>query len=384
MSDVAKRAGVHVTSVSLALRNHPSLPPTTRARLCRLAEKMGYRPDPALSALVAYRHRARMAKDQPTLAYVTNWDTQWGWRDHVAAHRMFFEGATAKAALLGYRLEHFWLGERGLTPRRLSDILAARGITGVILASHRLAADVPLEFDWPRLSAVKIDFFPREPAMHNVTNDQRAVIQLAVRRAREAGYARIGLVMPTWWDEIVDLAWSAGFLAAQQAVPVARRVPILIYDDPGRECLVPRSLLAGWLRRHRPEAIVSYQPFVRPQLAALGVAVPQDVAFADIFLTETDGRTAGVRQNCHRVGEQAVEILAGQLHQNILGLPTIPISTLVEGSWFDGASLPSRPAADTGPAGGAGRSKGRVPARKKRAAKITVRSSSLKNGHPAV
>ena len=105
MSDVAKRAGVHVTSVSLALRNHPSLPPTTRARLCRLAEKMGYRPDPALSALVAYRHRARMAKDQPTLAYVTNWDTQWGWRDHVAAHRMFFEGATAKAVRIHSEIE---------------------------------------------------------------------------------------------------------------------------------------------------------------------------------------------------------------------------------------------------------------------------------------
>jgi len=363
MGDVAKRAGVHVTTVSLALRNHASLPPATRDRLRRLAEKMGYRPDPALSALVAYRHRARLAKDQPTLAYVTNWDTQWGWREHVAAHRMFFEGATAKAALLGYRLEHFWLGERGLTPRRLSDILAARGITGVILASHRLAADVPLDFDWLRLSAVKIDFFPREPAMHNVTNDQRAVIQMAVRRAREAGYRRIGLVMPTWWDEIVDLAWSAGFLAEQQALPAAARVPILLYDDPERECLVPRPLLAEWLRRHQPEAIVSYEPFVRPQLAALGVAVPQDVAFADIFLTKVDGRTAGVRQNCHRVGELAVEILAGQLHQNVLGLPGIPISTLVEGTWFEGTSLPACPAPVAWPAGGIRRRRGGVPAR---------------------
>ncbi len=342
MGDVAKRAGVHVTTVSLALRNHPSLPPATRGRLQRLAAKMGYAPDPALSALVAYRHRVHPRKDRPTLAYVTHWDTCWGWKEH-AAHRMFFEGATEKAALLGYQLEHFWLGERGLVPRRLSDILQSRGITGVVLASHRRETGRPLDFDWARFSAVKIDFFPHEPAMHHVTNDQRAVVQLAVRRARAAGYRRLGLVMPRWWDEIVDLAWSAGFLAEQQALPARTRIPVLSFPDPGRQNLVPRLLLEQWFRRHRPEVIISFAPFVLPQLAALDLVVPRDVAYVDTFLMETGGRMAGVRQNCDRVGELAVEILVGQLHQNVLGLPAIPTATFVEGTWFDGESLPSRP-----------------------------------------
>jgi LacI family transcriptional regulator len=260
----------------------------------------------------------------------------------IAEHRHIVAQARP-GSRLGYRLEHFWLGERGLAPRRLSDILVARGITGIILASHQLAAEAPLDFDWPRFSAVKIDFFPREPAIHHVTNDQRAILQLAVRRALAAGRRRVGLVMPTWWDEIVDLAWSAGFLAEQQQLPVAARIPMLTFSDPERQKLVPRSRLAAWLRRYRPDVIVSYAPFVRPQLTALGVEVPRDVAYVDTFLTEIDGQTAGVRQNCHRVGELAVEILAGQLHQNALGLPAIPTATLVEGTWFDGATLPAKP-----------------------------------------
>ncbi|HRP04381.1 MAG TPA: LacI family DNA-binding transcriptional regulator, partial [Opitutaceae bacterium] len=80
LSDVAKRAGVHVTTVSLALRNHPRLPESTRRRIQSLAKRMGYAPDPLLRALVAYRGRVIERRNVPTLAYVTNWATRWGWK----------------------------------------------------------------------------------------------------------------------------------------------------------------------------------------------------------------------------------------------------------------------------------------------------------------
>ena len=350
MADIAKRAGVHVTTVSLALRNHPSLPLATRERLQKLARQMGYQPDPALSALVAYRHRTRTRKDKPTLAYVTHWQTPWGWKNSPA-HREFFEGASEKASLLGYQLEHFWLGEPGLTHRRMNGILQSRGINGLILASQRLEAGPLLDFDWSRFSAVKIDFFPREPQLHMVTNDQSAIIRIAMQRALAAGYRRLGFVMPHWWDEFVDLAWSAGFLAELQRLAPRERIPILYYDDTSdplawpdelRDSVVPVDLFQPWLQKYRPEVLFSRESFIQPSLTKLGLAIPKDFAFAEIFIESTDGRIAGVRQNCLRVGELAVEILAGQLHQNIQGLPSPPTTTYVEGTWFDGASLPPR------------------------------------------
>ena len=72
LADIARKAGVHVTTVSLALRNHPRLPVATRQRLCALADQMGYRPDPAMRALVSYRQKLRPPHSQLTLAYVTN------------------------------------------------------------------------------------------------------------------------------------------------------------------------------------------------------------------------------------------------------------------------------------------------------------------------
>ena len=104
MAVVAQKAGVHPTTVSLALRNHPSLPISTRKRLQLLAAQMGFRRDPALSALVAYRRHTRPVKGTPLLAYVTHWDSRWGWKDHPA-HKAFFDGATMKASPLGYQLE---------------------------------------------------------------------------------------------------------------------------------------------------------------------------------------------------------------------------------------------------------------------------------------
>jgi len=348
-ADIAKRAGVHVTTVSMALRNHPSLPPATRQRIRALAEQMGYKPDPVLGALMAYRRNQRHSGNAVTLGYITNWNAESSWKK-IPAHADFFAGATAKTTELGFHLEHFWLGEAGLSHRRMSDILLSRGITGLIIAScHPQMAD-ELRFDWPKFTAVKIDYLPHEPKLHNVSNDQRAVIQLAMQHIKAAGYRRIGAVMPRWWDQYVGRAWSAGFLAEQYDYPEDERIPLLFSEEemPSRiesgtiVTPVKQGKLADWLQRYRPEVIVSHGPFVRPQLMALGLSVPGDVAFVDCHREDTDVDTAGIRENCRRVGELAVEILAGQLQRNQFGLPEFQTTSLVEGTWVNGPSLPPR------------------------------------------
>jgi LacI family transcriptional regulator len=355
LADVAKQAGVHTTTVSMALRNHPRLPEATRRRLRELAEKMGYAPDPAMQALAAYRKSIGPHASGLRLAYLTNWNTQWGWKQALG-HGQFHLGASGRARELGYELEHFWLGEPGLSHERMSTILHTRGITGVIVASHTEENNVDLRLDWGKFCAVKIDFFPLATELHKVTNDQRAIIQLAMQRVVAAGYRRIGLVVPSWWDNGVRLAWSAGFLAMQQMLPEAERIPILNFPEEsdldraqGEFAVRPasRATLGRWLVEHRPEVLISFLPFVKDTLDELGVVVPRDLAFVDVFLKDdSDGRVAGIRQNCQRVGELAVEILVGQLQQHSYGLPELPTITMVEGTWCDGDSLPRRIAAN--------------------------------------
>jgi DNA-binding LacI/PurR family transcriptional regulator len=51
LKDIALKAEVTVACVSLALRDSPQIAAATKVRIRDLAEKLGYRPDPALAAL---------------------------------------------------------------------------------------------------------------------------------------------------------------------------------------------------------------------------------------------------------------------------------------------------------------------------------------------
>jgi LacI family transcriptional regulator len=349
LADIARRAGVHVTTVSLAMRNHPRLPVATRERLQALAKEMGYVPDPLLRALVTYRNKLRGSRGRPTLAYVTNWNTRWGWK-RVTAHPDFYEGAREAAEALGYQLEHFWVREPGLTHGRLSSILYSRGINGLVLASHGREMGDVIQFDWNRFSAVKIDYFPHRPELNNVTNDQSSIVRTAARKVLGAGYRRIGFVMHRGWDHAVDHQWTSGFLCEQQFVPVRDRIPMHIFPEPepidawfneSKADVTPEPrAFDAWLARHKPDVVISKASFVLPHFERRGWRVPSSVAFVDVFLEKDDRTTAGMRQNHRVVGATAVEILSGQLQHNKFGVPEIPTTTYVEGTWFDGKSCP--------------------------------------------
>jgi LacI family transcriptional regulator len=349
LADVAAKAAVHVTTVSLAMRNHPRLPETTRRRIQALAQQMGYTPDPLLRALVAYRGGIIERRNTPTLAYVTNWTTQWGWKN-VVAHGEFFDGAQDKAGELGYKLEHFWLKGEGMSQERLGQILYSRGITGVIIASHAREMGDDLQLKWENFSAVKIDYFPHQPALHNVTNNQSHIIRLAMQKVTAAGYQRIGFVMHRGWDHAVDHNWTAGYLGEQQHLPLKSRIPAHVFPQPlpvdrwfhehATQVEVDLEPFKKWLERYQPEVLITKGAFVLPALQKLKWRVPQDIALVDIFLDQVDGVTAGVLQNHKTVGALAVEILAGQLQHNKYGVPAIPTTTYVDGTWHDGASCP--------------------------------------------
>lgn len=351
LADVARADGTHVTTVSLAMRNSPRLASDTRKRIQALAKEMGYVPDPAMQALVSYRKSIRKSVVPATLAYLTNWTTRWGWKE-TTGHPDFYLGAETAANELGYRLEHFWVREPKLTYRRLNRILQTRSIQGVIVASYTREGDDYLELDWDSFSAIKIDYLPHHPVLHNVTNNQCSIVKLAMKEIQRMGYRRIGFVMHRGWDHSVDHMFTAGFLCAQQDLLEADLIPPFIFPprEPVEDWINERSDLhpdmtdfKRWWDQYHPEVIISKASFVRPLLDALLLKVPDDVAFVDIFHDGLPGNlNAGVIQNHQAVGSLAVEILAGRLSHNKVGLPKMPTTTYVDGSWVNGPSLPRK------------------------------------------
>jgi LacI family transcriptional regulator len=346
-SDIARAVGVHNTTVSLALRNSPLIPETTRQRIQALATEMGYYPDPALRALVAYRNGRRPQGHQQTIAYLTNWKTKWGWRD-LPEQMQVYVGARGKAAEFGCQLEHFWLGEPGLNQLRLSGMLFHRGISGAILAAHRGDSTGLRDFDWSRLSAIKIGPWPVAAGLHRVMPDYAGIVRLAIGRLQNMGCGRIGLVLPRVCDELADEAWSSAFLLAQVKLPVSRRVPILLtesdspdfFSSSGAEGRTDVSRFAAWFHCHRPEAVLGFSAEIGNALQQLRHSVPEDVSYVDLALA-SGVMGPGVCQNRERIGEVAAEMLLLNMQQNVRGLPAVPTTTLVEGRWMEGNQTPA-------------------------------------------
>jgi LacI family transcriptional regulator len=338
LKDIAERAGVHATTVSMALRNHPRLPERTRTRIKKIATEMGYTRDPALSALVQYRNEAFRRRNPPVIAYVTDWSDLTGWKKALC-HPDFHEGARMRAEELGYKLEHFSLRESGMTPARMSKILQTRGIRGVILSSFEHPVE-RLELDWDQFVAVKIDLQPVWPPLHVITNNHLQIMRSGWERVREFGYRKPGAVYGDDWSSHVKELWDVGYAWEESKLPRDCRVPPFLFGSGVGASR--RHRFPAWFEKYRPDVLLGPNREVMEQVEEMGLRVPDDVAVADIFLERRDAFFAGIVHNSLEVGAKAVEILSGMVINNQSGIPGIPIRTDINGTWFDGPSCPDQ------------------------------------------
>lgn len=329
---LAKLAGVSPMTVSLALRGHASISEETRARIRALADEHGYRPDPALAALNAYRVRNSRASYHGTIGWLTGFPTHGGWRSLIQAEG-YFEGAQKRAEELGYGLEEFWARDPALTPKRMTQILLSRGVRGLIVAP--LPAGVAeLSLGWENFCAVSLGYQLKNPSLHVVMNNQFRNMKTVVQRLYKQGYRRIGMAMPSAKDKRVDHNYLAGYFVAMHDFPcdAAHMVPLLS-DNFDRACF------QEWMRQERPDAIVvaastAYE--VMEWLRDLNLRVPEDIGVAVASIPYGDKTISGIDENVPSIGAHAVDAVVGMIHRNEMGVPQRRFSMLLEGDWTEG------------------------------------------------
>jgi DNA-binding LacI/PurR family transcriptional regulator len=335
LEDVAKAAGVHRTTVSLSLRGHPRIPVDTRTRVKAVADRLGYKINPLVSALMQSRRSGKPVK-HATLAYVTNYATRYGWRPEHHDRPDFFPGAVERAASFGYKLEHFWLREPGMTPHRFCEMLSARSINGLIIG--RLpAGQHALELEWNRFSCVALGLTLRSPVLHHVTENHFDTVWKAMDRCRENGYQRVGFLFT---DEIdsprVGDRWLGAYLAQQLQLRPRDRLPLcpkFPADEPS---------FRSWFNRHRPDAILVNNPrVVLRWIENLGLNVPRDVGIVALE-HRRDLECTGMYYDPAKIGGLAVEMLIGLMHRNETGVPAVQHEVLLTGERCENPLLPPR------------------------------------------
>ena len=330
--DVARQAGVSHTTASLALRRDPRIPAATRRRVAKAAAQAGYRRHAVLDSLMAQLRTLKVRTETATLGFITSWPTRDGWKSSPN-HRRFFAGAAARAHALGYKLEEFWLREAGMTAERMSGILRARGIQGLLLQSLPEARG-HLSLEWRHFAAVAKGLTIARPRLHRVISSHFEDLRLVVHHLKRLGYRRPGLVLDAGLDARVDHAWLAAYLLHQHDLPAGDRVPALILR-PGQEA----KHFGAWLKQHRPEAILFTGLPVPAWVAGLGLCVPRDVGLVHLDWSDEVAPLAGVDLDAEALGAAAVDLLVGQLHAHEHGVPRREKIVAVSGRWVPGTSL---------------------------------------------
>jgi DNA-binding LacI/PurR family transcriptional regulator len=348
LREVAKEAGVSLAAVSFALRNSPKISLAKREHIQAVAQRMGYRESPLVSASMARMRGSRETKYQATLGWVNdNPDKQ-----HWHAQKMFL-GARARAEELGYVLDELVLEEiRNDEPeanvRRFCQIAKARGIHGVILPNQYRSQHV-LE-EWPEMAVVVIGHVAgalhvakvKRPGcycpFHNVVPDTFTNLRIAYDALRERGYRRIGLVSAEWFNTHADNKLRAGALEFNQLVPAGERVIPFFDEAYGKKS--PASF-ATWLEKSRPDAVVATFFEAAGWLKQLGLKVPGDIGLAHINLGPLERDWSGIDQRDELIGAAAVDLLTAHLIRNERGIPPYAKRLAVPGCWVDGKTTRS-------------------------------------------
>ena len=329
--DIAREAGVTQATVSLALRNHPSIRPETATLVHAAAARLHYEPDPYLSGLSSYRKRLRTPELHATLAWLSN-DSDGSICKNSPTFTSYHEGARERAAQLGYRIEDHYLCKPGMTGARLAQILYARNIPGILVAPQP-QPDMRLDFPFDRFSSITFGYTLAEPRLNLVTWHQFRAMETAFRKLISLGYRRPGLALAAVSDLRSDRNWSAAFLSEQRRLAPADQIPLLVEEQLTREKVL------AWFHRHRPDVIQSIWPEVHAWLTEAGVVIPEETGFALLSVPEGNTTFSGMSESPRTIGAKAVEFLVDMIHRTECGVPDMQLCLLTEGIWKAGATL---------------------------------------------
>lgn len=343
MKTIAAQAGVTQATVSLSLANNPRIPEATRVRVQQIARRLGYRPNPYVAALMQARRRGRAPAARPTLALINGLAAKNAWRDTPAPTiRQMRLGALARAEERGYRPEEFWLHDQGMSAARLSEVLRARGIAGLLLGP--LQPDAPLPaLDWEKFAAVRLGVPRPDLNIPAVCNDHFFSSLQIVREALARGYVRPGIVLLRMHRARFHGRWEGGVQVARGLHPGLRPVPPLLLES-----YADLSPLDAWLAKHRPDLLITPEPEpLLARLKALGWSVPADIGVASLACPQLGHRISGIWQNGALLGATAVDLIISLLEQNERGPASQAKVVMVEGLWNPGDTLRPRPAGTT-------------------------------------
>lgn len=319
------------TTVSEALRDHPRVNAETRALVQAEARAAGYRFNPLASSILSEVRRRHLSSFRGVCATI-------GLEEPArvpflgAYWNDLQQGAATRAGELGFKIEHFVVGQNGITVHRLDTILRSRGIRGVLIMPTWGLPDFH-QLSWTHYTGVYADYLIQQPGLHSVCPDHPRAMSLVMQRLHAAGYSRPGLVLLAQESQRLEHRWLGSFLAHTTCNADFTALPPLLLAE------MSAQPFKRWFRKHRPDVVVGHRAETIEWMLDCGACVPETHGFCCLNTGLNALPCAGINQQPREVGARAIETVINQIHHNTYGIPELPCNTAVPSLWIDGPTL---------------------------------------------
>jgi LacI family transcriptional regulator len=300
--DVARAAGVSVSTVSRVIRDHADVGSETRSRVQAAISKLGYRPSPIARALVSGQTRlvALLVSD------LTN-----------PFYPQLAKSVEEEAGKAGYTVIICNTSDKVSEVRRHLTRLLDQGVDGVIHASvGKDEATVLSALGDPR-RVVFVNRPPTSPSVSYVVSDNFGGALSLTRHLLEVGHRRIGFIGGPLYAGNANERFRGFEIAMGE---VAGTQAFVVHRVFGKES--GSSAVSDWLEQgSNPTAIIANNDTMAlgamEELIRHGLRIPQDVAIAgfdgtDFSASPVIGLTT-VDQHSDEMGRRAVKVLLKQI-----------------------------------------------------------------------
>lgn len=340
---IAGVAGVHAATVSRALRGVRGVSVSERDRIREIAQRLGYRPNPFVAAYTAQVRTYRRAPEPATIALLDCWPEErppWASFDDDID---YMSGIRRRAESLGYRVERITLSDLAGSLDRLQRLLVTRGIYGLLVLPVPKATALS-SLDYSRLACATIDFsLQQPPTMRRASPNYYYNMWLALTTLADRGYRRIGYIATRATSRSEEDLHLAAFLAFRLTHLRTCIAPCLT-DTTTRH-----RDLGDWLRRERPDVVLSLDFTFPDDLAAAGKRVPDEIGCVGLGgRPKASSNLTYINENYREVGAQAVDMIVDAIHRNEFGLPATRAVHLVDGFWQEGGTVRPPPSGAAG------------------------------------
>ncbi|MGE9291132.1 MAG: LacI family DNA-binding transcriptional regulator [Puniceicoccales bacterium] len=329
IGEIAHRTGYSKASVSLALRDHPKIPLGTREKIRKVAEELGYRPDPERSKLMASIRSPQGGG--ATIGFIRSGPT----REWDPIEKIFYDEIREEADRNGYQLEPFWIFDPTTTPERVNATMWNRGIEGIVIPMihpvryRQKVRTLPIQ--WDKFCAVEIADTLHEPKLNGIRHNHFGGMIRTLSELEALKYRRIGLCMISDLQLRTHHRWTAAYLLWKTMRGFVEDLPMYL---PAEYC---EEDLMQWIEKHRIEMVVSPGIEVLQMLESAGVSVPQEIGFATLHQWgEGSEKVTGINQNMPAQARIAIDMLIGLIFRKSMGVPRNPIIATEPGYWNPG------------------------------------------------